>query len=103
MKNLPQEKVSLQRSPAKYFRFVVREIRERLKLCEMISVNMEDLAEIESAFGKCLVKVLKDRNIVSITTEIPCRLDSKSTLDIQSVVVVSTVRPVFLLLGIMFL
>ena len=47
----------LRNFPAKYFRFIVKEMKERIKICEEISNNMDDSAEIECAFEKSLVKV----------------------------------------------
>ena len=40
-----------------HFRYVAKEVTERLKVCASASSYMDDLAELENVFGKALVKV----------------------------------------------
>ena len=40
-----------------HFKFVAKEVTERLKVCSSASSYMDDLAELENALGKALVKV----------------------------------------------
>ena len=40
-----------------HFRYVAKEVTERLKVCSSASSYMDDLAELENALGKALVKV----------------------------------------------
>ena len=40
-----------------HFRYVAKEVTERLKVCSAASSYMDDLAELENALGRALVKV----------------------------------------------
>ena len=40
-----------------HFKFVAKEVSERLRLCSLAIIYMEDLADIESSLGKSLSKV----------------------------------------------
>ena len=40
-----------------HFRYVAKEVTERLKVCSTASSYMDDLAELENALGRALVKV----------------------------------------------
>lgn len=40
-----------------YFKVILKEVRERSKLCDALSAFIEDYAHTEEVFGKGLVKV----------------------------------------------
>lgn len=50
---------NIHESPAVYFKEAIREIRSRLKLCELYSYFFDDIANIEDMYGKLIVKVIE--------------------------------------------
>lgn len=48
---------NIHESPAVYLKEAFREIRSRLKLCELYSFFLDDIANIEDMYGKLIVKV----------------------------------------------
>ena len=50
--------------PPLYFKILLKEVRERGKICELVSQFIEDVASAEEAFGKSLVKVSLLYNII---------------------------------------
>jgi hypothetical protein len=48
---------NIHESPGTYFKEAIREIRCRIKLCELYSAYLDDFANVEDIYGKIIVKV----------------------------------------------
>jgi hypothetical protein len=81
-----------------HFNYAVKEVKERLKVCNALGLFIDDIADIENAIGKALSKV---SNSLDSSSRSEARLPelmtfpttSISILDLRDIWIRSSIRP----------